>query len=263
MQGDTEMKLSNRTQLKLLPMIFIALLAPCWVHAHSLVSIAASPARIVMGAQYDGLNLKVDGTVPAGSDVILRFTGAPDTLHLREKGKIFGMLWMNVGKVTLKNVPKVCLINTSCAFDKMADAATPFRLEALGKALGIEKEGGDDRIDIAHELLLLKKHEGLYGESAQGVTLGPDEGPVRSFSAEVKIPSALAPGDYQVEVIAVHNGTLAGRYATSIQAELVGFPKWLSNLAFHNSLLYGILATVIAILSGLAIGLVFQGKGAH
>ena len=30
-----------------------------------------------------------------------------------------------------------------------------------------------------------------------------------------------------------------------------------------EGLLYGILATVIAILSGLAIGMVFQSKGAH
>ncbi len=55
-----------------------------------------------MGAQYDGLNLKVQGTVPAGSDVVLRFTGAADELHLREKGKVFGLLWMNVGTGNLE-----------------------------------------------------------------------------------------------------------------------------------------------------------------
>jgi hypothetical protein len=66
-----------------------------------------------------------------------------------------------------------------------------------------------------------------------------------------------------VEAIAIKDGAVVGRYATTVEAALIGFPKWLSDLAYEKSLLYGILATVIAVFSGLAIGLVFQSKGAH
>ena len=221
------------------------------------------PGNIVMGAQYNGLDLKVSGTVPADSEVVLRLTGAASELHLREKGKVFGLLWMNVGKVTLNNVPKVCLISASSPLELLGKAAAPFRLDALAKAVGVEKDGGDPSVDIPHQLLLLKTKEKLYGESAQGITLGPNEGGVRTFTAVVKVPSALAPGDYQIEAIALHNDIVTGRQTTTIRAELIGFPKWLSELAFQKSALYGVMATVIAIFSGLAIGLVFQSKGAH
>lgn len=257
------MKATLQKHLKAWLPAVVALFLPCLAAASATDNLAVTPANIVMGAKYNGLNLQVTGTVPADSDVIVRFSGAPKELHLREKGKVFGLLWMNVGKVTLNNVPNVCLINASHPFEQIGQAATPFRLDALAKGIGIEKHGGDDAIDIPHELLLLKSKEGLYSESTQGITLGPNEGGLRTFNAMIKIPSALAPGDYQVEAIAVHNNTVTDRYTTTVKAELVGFPKWLSELAYQKSALYGVMATVIAIFSGLAIGLVFQSKGAH
>jgi len=241
----------------------VLLVLPALAAAGTTEGLTVTPANIVMGAQYNGLDLKVSGTVPANSEVIVRLTGAPSTLHLREKGKVFGLVWMNVGKVTLNNVPKICLITASSPLDLLGKAAVPFRLEALAKEISIEKDGGDPSIDIPHQLLLLKTKEKLYGEAAQGITLGPNEGGVRSFTAVIKVPSAISPGAYQVEAIALHNETVTGHSTATITAELIGFPKWLSELAFQHSLLYGVMATVVAIFSGLVIGLVFQSKGAH
>ena len=245
-----------------LALLFAVLALPFPALAGEIGGLTVAPQHILMGAQYDGLNLQVHGTVPAGSDVIVLFTGAAEELHLREKGKVFGLLWMNVGTVTLKNVPKACLIDSSKSFDELGKVATPYRLDGLRDAIEV-KNGGSGNIDIASELLLLKKHEGLYREGAKGVTLGADEGANHTFSASLPIPSAIAPGDYQVEAVAIKDGAVVGRYAAAVQAELSGFPRWLYNLAFERSLLYGILATLIALVSGLAIGLVFQSKGAH
>jgi hypothetical protein len=264
MQEDINMQSLFSTQVKQLLLVTILLALPTLgMSGNNPGDLAVTPASIVMGAQYNGLDLKVNGTVPANSEVIVRLIGAPSELHLREKGKVFGLLWMNVGKVTLNNVPRVCLINASSPLETLGQVATPFRLEALAKAVGIEKDGGGTSIDIPHQLLLLKTKEKLYGESAQGVTLGPNEGDMRTFTAVIKVPSALAPGEYQVEAIAVHGDAVTGRSTVTVKAALSGFPKWLSELAFQKSLLYGVLATVIAIFSGLAIGLVFQSKGAH
>jgi hypothetical protein len=256
------MKTSNRIQFAWLSVLLLVIL-PCLSHADETGSISTTPTSIEMGAQYDGINLKVKGTVPAGSDVILHLTGAVRDLHLRQKGKVGGLLWMNVGTVTLTNVPNVSLIDTSRPFSELGGVASPFRLESLRNVIKIEQDTKAEQIDIPHELFLLKKHERLYNEAEKGVHLGPVEGSISSFSAELAIPSALAPGEYQVEAIAIKDGAVVGKYATTVRAELIGFPKWLSKLAFEKSLLYGILATVIAVFAGLAIGLVFQSKGAH
>ncbi|MCL2457808.1 MAG: TIGR02186 family protein [Desulfobulbus sp.] len=226
-------------------------------------TLTVSPSAIVMGAQFNGIDLTVTGSVPAGVDVIVRLTGTPDELHLREKGKIFGLLWMNVGQVTATNVPSVYLVSGSRPLQQMGAGAAPFRLEALTGTFGIKEEGADSSIDIPHELLLLKSKEGLYRETAEGITLGETTGDMQQFSAHIKAPSSLKPGEYRVEAIALKNGSVIGQSQTVIDATLTGFPKWLSDLAYQKSVLYGVMATVIAIFSGLVIGLVFQGKGAH
>lgn len=227
------------------------------------ITLSISPRVIHIGAQYDGTQLQVSGTVPAGSDVVLRFAGAPSDLHLREKGKIFGLLWMNVGKVTLKNVPKVCIVDSSRDFDKLGPAAIPFNLEGLVNNIEVEHDLTAETVDVKQELLQLKINEGLYSESELGITLSPDADGRRNFSAILPIPSALAPGEYTVETVAIRDGQVVGRTSSAITSEMIGFPRWLSNLAFGRSLLYGMMATAIALVSGLVIGLIFQGKGVH
>ncbi len=245
---------------------FLALLIaflPTSLQAEETAVVSTTPSVVLIGALFDGTQLQVSGTVPAGSDVILRFAGAPNDLHLREKGKVFGLLWMNVGKVTLKNVPMACIIDTSQSFDKLGPAAVPFNLEGLANGLEIEKDAAGEGIDIKKELLLLKKNEGLYNESEGGVVLSPDADNGRNFSGILPIPSALAPGEYTVEAVAIRDGKVIARSSKTITAKMVGFPQWLSKLAFERSLLYGVMATVIALVSGLAIGLVFQRRGAR
>lgn len=242
-----------------------ALLAavPCLAAAGPANTLNVTPASIVMDAQYSGVDLTVTGSVPTGADVLVRVTGTPGELHLREKGKVFGLLWMNVGKVTLSNVPSVCLIAASRPLAQLGPVAASFRLDALTKAIGVEQQGGDESVDIPHELLLLKSREGLYREGAEGISLGPEQGGMQPFTARVGMPSSLKPGTYQVEAIALRDNAVVGSTSATITAALAGFPKWLSELAYQKSALYGVMATVIAIVSGLAIGLVFQSKGAH
>jgi len=251
------------SMLRQLLCILALVVAPHLADAAQPITVSANPSDILIGSRYSGIGLKVQGTAPAGSDVILRFTGAPSELHLREKGKVFGLLWMNVGTVSVDNVPGVCIIDSSDSFGKLGSVATPFSLAGLIKDVSVEQSAAAEGIDIGKELLMLKKDEHLYSESENGVRLGPDEDGSRTFSAVLPVPSALAPGKYLVEAIAVRDGAVVAKTSTAIAARMVGFPDWLSKMAFDRSLLYGILATVIALVSGLVIGLVFQHRGAH
>lgn len=242
---------------------FLVLAAPGLAAAATSNTLTVSPSTVLMDTQFNGTELTVNGSVPAGAELLVRVVGEPSDLHLREKGKVFGLLWMNVGKVNLHNVPGVCLLNGSLPLAQLGKAAQPYRLEALTKAIGIEQEGGDPAVDIPHELLLLKTKEGLYRESAEGITMGEPRDGMRPFTAHIRIPSSLKPGEYRVEALALKGDAVIDKSQVTISAALTGFPKWLSELAYQKSALYGVMATVIAIVSGLVIGLVFQSKGAH
>jgi hypothetical protein len=141
--------------------------------------------------------------------------------------------------------------------------AIPFRLASFNNTIEIEEEAQSKDFDIIAELLTLKKEQGLYEEKTQGVALGPDTGTGRTFTADLSVPSVIAPGHYSVEAVAIRDGAVVARSTSVVEAEMVGFSKFLSVMAFNKGLLYGVLSTIIAIAGGLAIGIVFQSKGAH
>ncbi|MDR3043914.1 MAG: TIGR02186 family protein [Desulfovibrio sp.] len=227
------------------------------------VALAVKPGDIVIGTAYTGTTLHFSGEAPRGSAIVARFTGASGDLALRQKGKAFGLLWMNMGTVHLHDVPSVYLVASS---RPLADiGGTGLGLDAV--RAGVQQEGGAaaqgpdglDALDVPAELVRLKQHDGLYREGVGGITV-TDDG---TFSAELAIPSRMSPGTYTVEVFALRDGQVAGSTSAPVRAELVGAPAWLAHMAFDRGLLYGVLATLVAILAGLAVGLVFQSKGAH
>ena len=223
-------------------------------HADEAVALAVKPSDIDISASYRGTVLHVEGLAPQGSAIAIRFAGEKTDLALRQKGKVFDLLWMNLGTVHLHNVPSVFLVASSRPLADVGGA--DLGLEAVRKAITAEESKGD-ALDIPAELIKLKQQDGLYREDTQGITVA-DNG---SFTANMRIPSRMSPGAYTLEVYSLRNGSVAGSASAPVTVRLVGMPAWIDHMARDNSLLYGILSTLIAILGGLAIGMVFQSRG--
>jgi len=221
-----------------------------------------SPPGINIHALYNGTTMTVEGTIPDGSQVVLRFTGAPEEVRMKQKGKALGLLWMNMDTLHFGNVPKVCLIESSVPLKDLGQAGAALGLEGLAQKIGIEPVTAD-RATLMPELLKLKQGEGLYRQTSGAVVLGEKTGDERRFSATVAIPSRLSPGAYAVEVSAVKDGKVVSESSAPVDAVLTGAPALLANLAFNHGAWYGVLASIIAILAGLGIGLVFQSKEPH
>lgn len=223
---------------------------------------SVTPAGIVIHAFYNGAAMKVEGQAPEGCQVVLRFTGAPEDVRMKRKGKALGLLWMNMDNLHFTNVPKVCIIETSAPLSGMGAAGASLGLAGVSGGIGIEPDPAD-RAELLAELLKLKQGEGLYRLSEGGVALGASRDGMREFSATLDIPSRLSPGAYSVEVFAVKDAAVVARSARSVDVELQGVPSIMADLAFNHGAWYGVLASVVAILAGLGIGLVFQSKEPH
>lgn len=226
------------------------------------IDFTAQPGSIDIHALYNGTSLHVEGRVPEGSQVVLRFVGASEDVRMKEKGKALGLLWMNMNTLHFGNVPKVCLIDSSAPLKDMGLAGAKLGLEGLADNISIDPPSAD-RKALLPELLLLKGQEGLFRQESSAVKLGEKHDGMQAFSAVLAIPSRLSPGTYSVEVFAVKDGVVQAQSAKSVDAKLIGVPALMADLAFNHGAWYGILASIIAILGGLAIGLVFQSKGAH
>jgi uncharacterized protein (TIGR02186 family) len=250
-------------------MLYLLMLTPIW--AQEPFEISIKPKSISIGTFYNGTDIIISGKIPDDCEAVAVFTGDRNVLHLKEKGKAIGLLWMNLDSLTYNNVPSVFLVSSQKRVEDMTGPEKDensnvknIGLAGLSKLITVESEKSDPQISIA-ELFKLKKHEELYQEQTGNITYTAPVQGYKSFIMKINIPSRLSPSDYMVNVYLVRNGQIIGHAEKPVEAGLTGIPAFLANLAFDHSLMYGILATIIAIAGGLVVGYVFQGakEGSH
>jgi uncharacterized protein (TIGR02186 family) len=236
--------------------------------AEESLQISPFPDRISIGTFYNGTRVSINGTLPADSDIIVRMTGEASELHMKKKGKVFGLLWMNRDTVTFESVPKAFLLYTPQHYAdifKTLQKNDPIRqlgLTALEEKITVSPDTGESRT-LVKELMKLKEKEGIYAVR-DNVHYAPLAEGRKKFEADITIPPKLSPGAYKVEIYMVQNGTIAASDDHSLTVALESFPKILSLLAFDHGAMYGVLATLIAVVAGLITGVLFKGgKGAH
>ncbi|WP_034642520.1 TIGR02186 family protein [Desulfovibrio inopinatus] len=213
------------------------------------------PNQITIGTGYNGTTVTISGTIPEDSIAVIRLLGEREDKTFKKKGKAFGVLWMNMSSITLHNVPGVFLLALDA--DTYADGGEAWK--ALG--LGFQSFQGKTDSLIYDEFVKLKEREGLYEIQEGGITYGQAKDGLKTFSAELSVPSALRKGIYDAQVFAVRNGAVVAKADHEVHAVLDGFPALLSTMAYDHSLFYGIAATIVAILAGLLMTVVFKDKG--
>jgi uncharacterized protein (TIGR02186 family) len=255
---------------KTLTILFLLVAVCCGpVAAADTLVINIDPAAIPIGATYDGSTLRVFGEAPEDCDVVIRMIGETHDLTMKQKGKVFGLLWMNLNTLKMHNVPSFFYVDASRPFKEAApcdpaphDLNDMLGLKSLGSIIQIEPKTSEDGL-LFQELLKLKEHEKLYRQFSN-VRFGTVENGMKSFEAHIDLPPNLSAGQYRVEAYAVRNGQIAARADTQLGVSFVGFPKLLANAAFQHALIYGLMSVIIALIAGLLTGLVFGGgKGAH
>ncbi|MGE4291772.1 MAG: TIGR02186 family protein [Desulfovibrio sp.] len=218
-------------------------------------SLNSLPKTITIGTDYNGEILTFSGSVPEGSTAVVRMIGDRGDKHFKQKGKVLGMLWMNLATVSIPDVPGVLLIGLDGQTGADCDSAL------AGADLGFQSFRGTTDEGVFKEFLHLKQNEGLYQVQQGAIEYAPAKDGHRDFTARLALPSALRKGDYEVQLFAVRDGQVVAQAVDRIPAVLVGFPSMLSSLAFGHALLYGIMATFIAIMAGLLMTLVFKDRG--
>ncbi|MDA8308567.1 MAG: TIGR02186 family protein [Deltaproteobacteria bacterium] len=248
----------------ILPALFCLLTASS-AAAQDGVRLTLRPQAIGIGTFYNGTTVTATGRVPADSEAVVRFIGAPSEIHMKQVGKVGGVIWMNQGSVTFEKAPSVCIVSSAVDLKHLearADAVDDLSLAGLKSSILIDAQGSRDN-GIFAEFVKLKKKEGLYREISGNISYAKASNGFKTFRALIPLPSRLKPGVYTVDVSAVRNGQIVARGEGTLDAKLDGLPAFMAPLAFHHSFLYGIFASLIALLAGLGIGIVFQSKGAH
>ena len=244
------------TALLLTPVLCVA--APA---AGKQIQINLSQKVIQISTFYNGTTLEVKGSVPEDSDALIVVSGPKHDVHLKEKGKVAGFLWMNKTDVSLENTPAVYMVYTpEGATEKFLNAETGVGYKALVNDISIQPESEDKSFIFAEYVKLMEK-SGVYAVNENSIVYGAAAKGMKAFSVTLTIPSKMTPGTYSVKAIAVQNSTVASETSEVLNLELTGLPATIAKLAYGSPLLFGFMAVFIAIATGLLIGMIFRGGG--
>lgn len=228
------------------------------------LELKVTPDLVEIGAWYRGHRLTVSGMIPQGAEAVMEVVGQTNDEHLMRKGRRGG-LWMNVGEIEVHHAPSLYMVMSSNP--KMLEAAAGAPLwgfAALKRRVTFSGMVSDaEKPEFFNQFLDLKGSEGLYVTLKDPLKKSRAAGGLTPVQGEFRMPTNVKPGTYEVCLTVVQDGQVTAKECTELQVKMVGFPAMLSTLAYEHGATYGILAVIIAIVTGFAIGFLFKGGGGH
>ncbi len=236
----------------------------------SAMALQVTPEEMLVGTTFNGNDLYVTGTIGADEDAVVQIIGSSSEAEFKRNGKVGGVLWMTVAHLAIADAPSayfVYLPESISAWRESKDNRwfnLNFDYNSMLPQIKITPEPSD-RETVFNDYLKLKTHDGLYQLVNNGVNYEEVKNGKKQFHARIHVPAKMPVARYDVKVSRIKNGVIIGTEKADFSLKQSGFPLLISNLAFNHSLIFGVLAVVIAIFAGLFMGVLFQerGGGAH
>ncbi len=222
-----------------------------------------TPDLVEIGSFFRGHAVTVSGVIPAGADAVMEVTGSTAPEHLLRKGRRGG-LWMNVGEIEIDHAPSLYLAaSTNTELLTQAPPEAGWGYQALKKriTLGGQATPAEREMFLDH-FFKMKESEDIYAVFP-GAVKASKVGEQQSVKGIFTVPTNIRPGAYEVCLTAIKGGEVIAKRCMFLKVEMVGFPAAMSSLAYQHGATYGILAVLIAIVTGFAMGYLFKGGGGH
>lgn len=224
------------------------------------VTLKLTPETIEMGAFYSGARLRMEGTAPSGSKVMVVFRGSSKDEVFNKKDRV-GPIWVNVDKVHVSGPPSLFLRFSSedvhTFLDRQAIDAYALDELSIRNRMRIRTEHGlrdpEALKAIGDHYIDLKKKDGSYRRIANRVRVDEIGNGEARYTLEFGWPKLAQPGSYQVEVYACRDGRIVGQSGITMQLNEVGFPAFMANAAREHPYGYGLLAVILAVIAGFGI----------
>lgn len=236
--------------------------------ASAKLTAVANHDHITIDFFYHGSTVSIKGESDPGVDLVIKITSPEGHQVLKEKGKVGGMLWMNVGQLKFENTPNFYGLYST---KKVEDILKPEEMvkyvigyPALEKHVEISPVSNDqEKAKWFEEFVKFKEAQNVYAYSYGKIATKEDAGRL-DYSIVTDWPYQAAPGDYLVAVYAVKDGKVVEQSESRVNVAQVGVVKTLAGMAKDKAALYGILSIGIALSAGFGVGLVFKkGGGSH
>jgi hypothetical protein len=245
--------------------VALGLLLAGWLPARAATpNLKVSPEKVAIGAFFHGQTVTVSGTIPAGAQAVLELMGSSAEEHLMRKGRRGG-LWMNVGEILVHDAPSLYLVmSTEKQLLTKAPAAATWGYRALEQRISFTgRIEAAERQKFLKQFLELKESEHIYATWPGALKVKARSGGEQSVTGTFPLPTIIKAGTYKVRLSVIADGKVASSTDADLTVGLVGFPALMASLAYQHGATYGVIAVIIAIVTGFAMGFLFKGGGGH
>jgi len=224
------------------------------------------PRNVHIGLSFNGTEITVSGRAPDDAEIYVKVSSPADSIMgMNKKGKV-GMFWLNTERIRVTEVPKLYHIISSAPLSQVsADLRQQLGLggdfpEIYSRAI-ISKHREDGWVPVTGEEALeyieasvdINKKNGLYftGENSVMVEDG-------KFSGKVNLPPSIPQETCNVTVYAIRDGKLLDTKTGSFNVSSTGVVQWLNRMAVYDGPSYGLIAVILALISGVLITTLFN-----
>lgn len=256
-------------------LIFLLFVLPIFASSSSAeLTIKANHDHIKINFFYHGDEVNVSGTSDEGLDLIVKITSPEIHQVFKKKGKVAGLLWMNVGTLNFEHVPNLYFLHTTGRLNDLLEDKEMDRqiigYPALFRHVEVttgEKtktsltEGEKER--WFKEYVKFKESSRLYNVSEGDVSIKKSEKGLQDYHIRIQWPYQAPPGEYTITVYGIRDKKIVETATQKVFVEQVGGVKALADMAKNNGALYGIISIVVAVLAGFGVGMIFRKGGSH
>ena len=238
-------------------LIMLFLLTP---HAYgTALIIDSSTSEVKVSSSFIGTDVMVFGTANDKDDIIVVITGPTETAIVRKKGRVSG-IWINKEKLEFREIPGFYAIASTRPLSEITETD-----ELQKQKIGIHNvittaslNSKDENIktfkSFKDALVRGQKTKGLYLD----MPLTIDVVSKRLFKTTFHFPNNMTTGIYTVKVFSFQKKRLVSMVSKTISVEKIGIGADVFKFAKEQSALYGLLAILIAVLSGWIASVIFR-----
>ena len=230
------------------------------------LDIGTSTNEIAITSDFRGADLTVFGSLTNTDslllaigqyDIIVTLEGPRTEATVRRKERFFG-IWVNRQSMTFERTPESYSLASTRLVDDIAPAST---LNSLG--LGIDHlalsptgyfSGGANIGNFRNAYRRLMQAHGLYQDQSNGVRFVSSN----LFRATLRLPANIPNGVHVVRAYLFKSGQFVTQKDLPLRVVKTGLEDAISEAAHERPFLYGLMAVMIALVTGWGASLLFR-----
>jgi uncharacterized protein (TIGR02186 family) len=206
---------------------------------------------------FAGTDVLLFGAIEEPGDVVVIVRGPDRPVVVHRKSRLLGV-WVNTAQMTFGRVPSFFAVASSRPLIEVAAATVRARHEMGLEHLRLSLPRAKASPNVAAEWRagLIRNYErlGLYkADVGDVIFLGN-----RLFRTRIELPANVPTGTYLVEVFLLKNGRVVSAQTTPLTVSKIGTEAVVYDFAYEYSALYGLVAILVALVSGWLAHLAFR-----